>query len=181
VKRLATTLVMVGLVVACTNLVRAGPTNGGGGLVGDDPPLTVGGGWQSFNWSNGPYVWNNEGAFTFDVPIPTILKVTDFYVDGDRFDIYDSSTLIGTTSPPANDGDYTLDIDFAYASPKWSSGELLLAPGAHSITLYTIEIARGNLAGYAALRADPIPAPGAILLGSVGAGLVGWLRRRRTL
>jgi hypothetical protein len=168
-RRVAVALLTAGLLV-----VLAGPVQA--------TPITVGGGWQSFSWSGGPGVFDFEGAFTFNDGSPTGLKVTDAFIDGDQFEVYDGVLLIGTTSVPANDGaDIGGNPDGAFADARWSSGKFFLAPGPHSITLKTIAIATGYPGGSAYLRVDTIPAPGALLLGTLGAGLVGWLRRRRTL
>jgi hypothetical protein len=69
-----------------------------------------------------------------------------------------------------------------YGNP--SAGVSTTGYGIWSVSGLTKKISFNDgtgMIGVGRIDFQPIPAPGAILLGSIGVGLVSWLRRRRTL
>jgi hypothetical protein len=171
---------VLGLLGGSAGPVQAAP-------IGIDAP------WQLFQWHDAPGAWNDEGAFIYSAASWTTVQVTDYRVTGDRFEIYDEGLFVGMTSPPSTIWDYTDDIDVAYADPRWSSGEFLLGPGAHALTIRTVWTAplempgggwQRNADGTGAIKVNTsdyiptVPAPAAVLLAALGTVLAGWQRRR---
>jgi hypothetical protein len=125
----------------------------------------------------GPAPWTYSG--------PATLLVTDLGFDGDQFNVFDNTSLIGTTSVPVDDDDTCgNDPVICFVDEKFSHGTFILGPGSHSITMTLA--AEGQLGdgetGTAAFRLDgptAVSEPSAIILLATGAGVLFELARRR--
>ena len=131
---------------------------GGGQALTTVHPITLGEGWSCTPASPPAFFWGGAGpVFSTDqFSITTTglaeVKVTDGFLKGDQFRIYDNGAPIGDTSsvPVANGS--TCDPDTAFADPTYSHGVFRLPPGSHLISIEVITNPYGG--GAAFIRID---------------------------
>lgn len=117
--------------------------------------------------------------WTLTASSPVLLTLTDVHLSGDRFDAFDSGTLLGSTPTVGIGGTSCgLDPNGCLADPNFSHATLELAAGSHSLTVF-VHAAELNVEGF--FRLDPVTEPSTLVLLSAsagGLGLAGWRLRR---
>jgi hypothetical protein len=124
----------------------------------------AGGSLDLYNWAQ----------VVFPVPVTS---ATIRHLDGqgdDSFDVHvDGSFLAHYTATPVG-GEVWMLTTYSSGTPFTTLKITSTAPPWSGFLTW-------GQVGIDRIEATPVPAPGAILLGSIGAGLVGWLRRRKSM
>ena len=171
-------ILMSAIIIGVAGLVSTASPNFDPDGIAPAPVLDAG--W-SYDVINAAFVDSFDSPYIFNLTSPAYFRITDDFIVSDIYYVYDFGLLILTTSIPyaGVPTGFPDPGESAWQNPAYSGGQVLLAPGAHHLTTQG-DGAGGIPAGFYT-QLTTIPAPGAILLGGIGVGLVGWLRRRRTL
>jgi hypothetical protein len=162
------TLMAAGLMLSLPAVAQQGPLNSIG-----DPPLPLNGVWQGpfDEFIGGPGNFFNE-TWTFNGPGE--VQITDEYVTGDAYAVFDNGSFVGDSSsvPSAPVADYTTDPSVAWLDNNFSHFAMDFGGGAHSITIEETQIPDGYSDSTYAIRGVATP-DGGFTVGLLGLALTG--------
>ena len=119
--------------------------------------------------------------WTLSLTDATEMRITDAFMKGDTFAVFDNGTQILET--PGVEVTYSVmqgavDPEFCYYEPGFSRGSVILAPGDHSLTINVLYSPHN--AGVAFFRLNSVSVPEPLSLILLGLGLLALSAFRRS-
>ncbi len=134
-------------------------------------------GWQAFNFGS---IGTTGTLFNETTANNVNLTITDAFVVGDQFAIFDNGVLLGNTSNPNMSASWTSDPTAAIAT-GFSNISFNLLSGINDVTYQVIASAPGYPSGggafFNAITVSAVPVPAAIWM--FASGLVGLVAFRK--
>ncbi len=120
---------------------------------------------------------SSDSPYVYNLTIPAYFRITDDFIPGDTYKVWDFGLLILTTTMPYAGVPTGMPgyQESRWQDPLFGGGEVVLAAGAHSLTVQGDGL-MGLSAGFAS-QLTTVPEPATVCL--LGLGGLALLRRKR--